>query len=156
VRSRAEQTFARWLYDREIKFEYERWHYTLPTGEGYVPDFWLPDVGVFIEVKAGQVQALHKPWILAHVLDDERLYVWSYGILWQARPFGWSPDVIWVRCDGCSRIMPMAFADLSRCRACGGERLRYVPRNLRRSEWRKRDPVRRWRPEREHREAVAA
>lgn len=51
-RSRVE---ARWAYFfdlLDIKWEYEKEGYELPSGN-YLPDFWLPDVNMWAEVKGG-------------------------------------------------------------------------------------------------------
>ncbi|MEN6431157.1 MAG: hypothetical protein ABFC80_10015 [Coriobacteriales bacterium] len=53
------RTEARWavFFDHptiEIEWEYEPEGYRLPGGELYLPDFWLPQVSMFAEVKPGR------------------------------------------------------------------------------------------------------
>lgn len=71
-KSSAEHRMARLLDFLSIRWEYEASTFTLKTGEQYTPDFWLPDVGTFIEVKSGsQPERLHKPTLLAEELCQE-------------------------------------------------------------------------------------
>ena len=49
-RSLFEERFARWLMSQQIAFHYE--HYVFNVGDGfYIPDFYLPQSGLFIETK---------------------------------------------------------------------------------------------------------
>jgi hypothetical protein len=51
-RSRTEARWAILLDALGLKFEYEKEGYALPSGECYLPDFFIPNRKVFIEVKA--------------------------------------------------------------------------------------------------------
>lgn len=45
---------ARWAYffdQLEISWFYEKYFFTMPNGNGYLPDFYLPEFGWFVEVK---------------------------------------------------------------------------------------------------------
>lgn len=50
-RSRLEARWAVFFETLKIKFEYEPEGYELGAGERYLPDFWLPDFHIFVEVK---------------------------------------------------------------------------------------------------------
>lgn len=65
------RTEARWavFFDHptiEIEWEYEPDGYRLPGGDFYLPDFWLPQVSMFAEVKPGRSRTY------AEVKPDER------------------------------------------------------------------------------------
>lgn len=49
-RSRVEARWAIFLDACGIAFDYEAEAFALPTG-GYLPDFWLPTMGLFLEIK---------------------------------------------------------------------------------------------------------
>src|SRR4051812_22895140 len=49
-RSRLEAAWGEYLTAAGLKWEYESGRYRVGTGR-YTPDFWLPTVGVFVEVK---------------------------------------------------------------------------------------------------------
>jgi hypothetical protein len=46
-----ERRFAQWCDEKELKWKYECFVFKLNDGHYYVPDFELPDVGCFVEVK---------------------------------------------------------------------------------------------------------
>lgn len=50
-RSRLEARWAVFFDALGVEWEYEPEGYILSTGEHYLPDFWLPDTGVWVEVK---------------------------------------------------------------------------------------------------------
>jgi hypothetical protein len=50
-RSRTEGRWAVFLRAIPLRAEYEAEGYTLPNGERYLPDFFLPDANLFVEVK---------------------------------------------------------------------------------------------------------
>jgi hypothetical protein len=51
LRSSYEVKFSQWLYKLGIIYEYEPYKFNLSNGVGYVPDFYIPESGVFVEVK---------------------------------------------------------------------------------------------------------
>lgn len=50
-RSRLEARWAVFFDALGIRYEYEPEGYNLPNGIGYLPDFYLPDLKIWIEVK---------------------------------------------------------------------------------------------------------
>lgn len=50
-RSRLEARWAVFFDALGMKWEYENEGYELPDGTRYLPDFWLPDLSLFIEIK---------------------------------------------------------------------------------------------------------
>lgn len=54
-----------------ITWEYESMTFILPNGEQYTPDFYLPEIGQFIEAKSGKAERLHKPYMLQKMLFDQ-------------------------------------------------------------------------------------
>lgn len=51
-----------------IKWKYEERGIQLPSGDGYVPDFWLPEIGTFLEVKGEGVPGKWKARDLAEMV----------------------------------------------------------------------------------------
>ena len=83
-RSRLEARWAVWLDALGIKYEYEHQGYDL-DGVWYLPDFWVPEWKVFIEVKPfGQLSedASLKCWRLADQHDDYVLVLAICGNPW--------------------------------------------------------------------------
>lgn len=50
-RSRLEARWAVFFDSLKVNYEYESEGYSLPSGAAYLPDFNLPEIGVFVEVK---------------------------------------------------------------------------------------------------------
>ncbi|MEU2603228.1 hypothetical protein [Streptomyces albus] len=59
-RSRLEADWAATLDTLDIAWQYEPETITLPSGTRYIPDFWLPDIGVWLEVKGTGVPRIEK------------------------------------------------------------------------------------------------
>jgi len=59
-RSRLEARWATFLDSHHITWQYEPETITLPSGTVYVPDFWLPELGTWIEVKGDGVPRTEK------------------------------------------------------------------------------------------------
>lgn len=59
-RSRLEADWAASLHALNIEWKYEPRLVTLPSGEHYLPDFWLPQIGTWIEVKGDGVPRTEK------------------------------------------------------------------------------------------------
>lgn len=97
-RSRAERRAALMLTAMGLEWEYEPSSYQLPNGHMYVPDFWLPKIGTYIEVKSGQrAERLHKPGQLQQVFDEQAL---SHGLTYGLDVFVlWDNEMYDVRCD---------------------------------------------------------
>lgn len=59
-RSRLEADWAATLDTLNIAWEYEPERITLPSGTVYIPDFWLPKIGTWLEVKGTGVPRIEK------------------------------------------------------------------------------------------------
>lgn len=59
-RSRLEARWATFLDSHRIAWQYEPETITLPSGIVYVPDFWLPELGTWIEVKGDGIPRVEK------------------------------------------------------------------------------------------------
>jgi len=70
-RSRLEARWAMLLDDKKIRWVYEVEGYELPDGGWYLPDFWLPDIHTFLEVKGPMQQGIEKVWEFAAAVEDE-------------------------------------------------------------------------------------
>lgn len=129
-RSELEANWAHTLDQLGIGWEYEKHSVKLPSGEMYLPDFWLPAVRTFIEAKGTHLQRTHKPKELARAagLDVIVLIGWP-PVMKRMSPYLWDPYMQWLDplgydtrlalCDGCSGRQWMR-AELSRqCRMCG-------------------------------------
>ena len=60
-RSKLEARVAACLDQFHLTWFYEHEGYTLSTGERYLPDFWLPNIRTYIEVKGDHGEREHKP-----------------------------------------------------------------------------------------------
>lgn len=67
-RSKLEADWACTLDTFSIVWEYEPETITLPSGKTYVPDFWLPEIGTWLEVKGPGVPRVEKAYELAETL----------------------------------------------------------------------------------------
>lgn len=56
-RSRFEANFAYLLDQARIAFEYEAKSFLLPNGQHYMPDFWLPESGTWVETRGYKTAA---------------------------------------------------------------------------------------------------
>lgn len=59
-RSALEAGWARTLDSLDIQWRYEPKTVTLPSGARYIPDFWLPEHGIWLEVKGTGVPRVEK------------------------------------------------------------------------------------------------
>lgn len=59
-RSRLEARWATFLDSHHITWQYEPQTITLPSGTVYIPDFWLPELGAWIEVKGEGIPRIEK------------------------------------------------------------------------------------------------
>ncbi len=66
-RSKLEADWAATLDQHHIRWEYEPETIDLPSGATYIPDFWLPDHGIWIEVKGTGVPRVEKAIELGQV-----------------------------------------------------------------------------------------
>lgn len=54
-RSRTEARWAVFFNALGIRYEYEKEGYDLPQGIRYLPDFWLPDLDCWVEIKGEEI-----------------------------------------------------------------------------------------------------
>jgi hypothetical protein len=69
-RSMLEAGWAQWLYERGFNAQYEKHRFKLEKGIWYLPDFYIPEIKTFIEVK-GNMERIHKPYQLTQQLKRE-------------------------------------------------------------------------------------
>ena len=145
-RSKTEARVAEEVFDRhQIKFLYETETYNF-DGELYSPDFYLPEIKTFIEVKGATDSDLSKPKKLLKTLRDEweKKYIDSGGfennnglIGWEwDQPFmviaifsdgtfksvdeeGKQTDVFFTKCAECNSWQFMHNSAHYACRKCG-------------------------------------
>jgi hypothetical protein len=80
-RSRLEARWAVFFDALGIRWEYEPEGYELPNGEWYLPDFWLPAIEVWLEVK-GDFRVGWAKWRLFHeaINEPERADDWGWFV----------------------------------------------------------------------------
>lgn len=94
-RSRLEARWAVFFDTAKIKYEYEPEGYELADNERYLPDFYLPDEDIFVEVKAPRenaffeikkaikfVRSADKPLLILSNLPDTSHAIWFYPALY--------------------------------------------------------------------------
>ena len=91
-RSRLEARWAVFFDTMNIEWEYEVEGFILDDGTYYLPDFWLPQKGAFVEVKAScfladerkkcELLAKHKPVILALGIPECKPYERILTLSW--------------------------------------------------------------------------
>lgn len=77
-RSTLEADWAATLDHYGIEWEYEPEGIQLPSGEAYVPDFWLPKIATVIEVKGPAMQRAHKPVQLAGIAHRDVIVLFGF------------------------------------------------------------------------------
>ncbi|MEU4730733.1 hypothetical protein [Streptomyces sp. NPDC023588] len=143
-RSRLEADWAATLDSNGIRWEYEPERMTLASGTVYIPDFWLPELGTWIEVKGPGIPRVEKTQELARTRacrcekscscqwpDGEFVLIgkppleasWRdprhrsrHGYADWSTPFG--PSTYFVTCPGCTRSQWTTLRRPWRCRAC--------------------------------------
>lgn len=68
-RSKLEARWACHLDHMGVDWQYEPATYKLPSGEFYLPDFWIPYWGFWLEVKGPGIPGLDKSWELAQASE---------------------------------------------------------------------------------------
>ena len=132
-RSRLEARWAKFFNELAIewRYEYEGWEGFIlaPFGERYLPDFYLPELGYWIEVKGAEPDedALRKPYLFnysfAHDADpakhNQRVFVVHGDIPWpypqEGNIVGFSAshapgnkhrwDLVWQICPLCQQLL---------------------------------------------------
>lgn len=143
-RSRLEADWARTLDAHQIIWQYEPELITLPSGARYLPDFWLPELGTWIEAKGPHGERIDKTREFAQTrachCAGRCSCQWPGGELvllgWQAQPsapgsFGrrppagyadWQaaagPTPYHAHCPACDRHQWITLRRPWRCRAC--------------------------------------
>jgi hypothetical protein len=67
-RSALESDWAKSLHALGISWEYEPRLVELPSGQQYLPDFWLPEIGTWIEVKGDGIPRSEKAYELGEAV----------------------------------------------------------------------------------------
>ncbi|MDH3039022.1 hypothetical protein [Streptomyces sp. TRM75561] len=142
-RSRLEADWAITLDGLGILWEYEPELIVLPSGTQYLPDFWLPEVGTWLEVKGpntprrekatelgkdrachckgacscrwpgGQLVLLGWP---SHRSPNRPGYRARYGHAWWSAAYG--PSAYLIECPSCLRTHWVTLRRPWRCRGC--------------------------------------
>jgi hypothetical protein len=143
-RSRLEADWAATLNANGIRWEYEPQTITLPSGTVYIPDFWLPELGTWIEAKGPGIPRVEKTIELAKsrachcegecscrwpggelvILGRQSLdasgeeigRIPTYGYANWETPHG--PSAYCITCLGCLRVQWITLRRPWRCRAC--------------------------------------
>lgn len=127
-RSTLEADWACTLDSLGIEWQYEPVTVTLPSGEWYVPDFWLPQLATYIEVKGDGIPRRHKPAQLAQ-MDDSTIVLLGLAPRRKTHENGWATlGINWqpvdgrsaglVQCHPCSAWQWARLAPAITCRNC--------------------------------------
>lgn len=81
-RSRLEARWARFFYTLGVLYQYEVDRYSLGNGDYYLPDFWLPDLRCFIEVKPEGMKGDERIILLSNTHRDARYTMLLTGEPW--------------------------------------------------------------------------
>jgi hypothetical protein len=143
-RSRLEADWAATLNANNIQWAYEPETITLPSGTVYIPDFWLPELGTWIEVKGPGIPRVEKTIELAETrachCDGDCTCQWPGGELvilgrqsltadpttpGRRPPYGYANwetphgrSAYCVTCLACMRTQWITLLRPWRCRAC--------------------------------------
>ena len=91
-RSRMEARYGVLLHACRLPYEYEREGFGLEHGR-YLPDFWLPTLGIFLEVKGWLPTSRQKDLCQDLADDTQRRVVIAYGDPgWETMLCGFTPD----------------------------------------------------------------
>lgn len=114
MRSRLEANWAATLDHYQIEWTYEPQLYRLPSGALYLPDFWLPAVGTFIEVKGTHMRRLEKTYELAEEVTESVIVLIGFPPLRRSTDGTlWDPYLQWRDALGYD-------TRLTRCPSCSG------------------------------------
>lgn len=145
-KSRLEASWAQWLTEKGVRFYYEDGPndvsphlradrtggalllgYRMPSGRGYLPDFWLPEIRTFLECKGDLTDpSVTKVTEFASYLGDEVKVVLGgspaghyFSVLSTAGRV-WSPSTGRASlCGSCGRLWFWVEGESLVCRACG-------------------------------------
>lgn len=136
-RSRLEARVAAVFNRLDITWVYENEAYYLPSGEGYSPDFYLPECRVFVEVKPREdTPSVRKAEAFAAMIEADGGVIYlmfpSHSVrtgrrggrtnllaATRLRDIGTSVDATFVRCPACGTIQPEVILSGVPLRCCG-------------------------------------
>lgn len=124
-KSKLEASYAKTLDLFKIFWVYEVNSYNI-DGIKYLPDFWLPNINTFLEVKGPLVPGAEKTKELAKIIDKQNKDRWNpetiviigneKGALKMANN---NSDVALSQCENCKKYWFMPWALSFACRNCG-------------------------------------
>ena len=124
-RSKLEASYAKTLDELEIRWVYEHNGYDI-GGVRYLPDFWLPEIRTFLEVKGPVIPGAEKAKDLAVVLNPEVEAWWFPNFLvvignemGELRLAEDDSHVSLAVCERCKRYWFMPDTGSYACRNCG-------------------------------------
>lgn len=135
-RSRLEARWAVFFNTLNIDYQYEKEGYELPSGELYLPDFYLPDIGLrsteksnlWVEIKGEyskdewdtfseflKAKNENGAFLTGDVTND-----WNVEANYEAPR--WDNFMIFVKCTDCGRIKyEFSEGNYMSCESCGGK-----------------------------------
>jgi hypothetical protein len=143
-RSRLEADWAATLDGSGIRWQYEPELITLPSGTTYLPDFWLPEIGTWLEVKGPSTPRKEKATELGQArachCAGPCTCQWPGGELvllgWPSEPANWTqpgrrarygyaswasahgPSAYLIHCRHCATTQWITLRRPWKCRAC--------------------------------------
>ena len=132
-RSALEAGWAATLDHHNIMWQYESWLLRLPSGVHYMPDFWLPGLRTFIEVKGPQMERIGKANELAAEADIETVItlIGFPPLMRRTGEFFHDPFMQWrdpldydtrfTQCPHCSAWQWLRPQLSRQCRVCGAQ-----------------------------------
>lgn len=106
-RSRLEARWAVFFDSLPLRYEYEPEGYELGGGARYLPDFYLPDIDTYIEIKPARGQG-HPTEDKHHTFGDHRRLVVIAGDPLDYKAFlcdgGWDDNYEWCICPSCGSV----------------------------------------------------
>lgn len=124
-RSRLETTMAFILDKLKIKLEYEPKRFVLSNGIFYVPDFYLPELKTWLEVK-GKIESHNRAYSKLFVEDNHEPLIlispdefYYYGDEWLKEGEAFEDDTICIgKCESCGSFYFSSNLGDYRCKKC--------------------------------------
>jgi hypothetical protein len=120
-RSQLERDWAATLDALWIVWDYEPERVTLRDGRGYIPDFWLPDLRTWLEVKGPGVAGLDKTKLFAREIDALVVvgFVPEFAVGMRSALRGrYAGAIVGVRFGMCPECSRRQWLDALACRVC--------------------------------------
>jgi hypothetical protein len=121
-RSKLEASYAKTLDSLHVRWTYETNGYHLGKTK-YLPDFWLPDINTFLEVKGPAIPGAEKAEALAKAVHDDQFDPKTIVILANEMGEMKLPDdgdeVYLLKCSMCSKYWFVGISKSYACRHCG-------------------------------------